>query len=1190
MTLSQGFWTVLGQIVFVASLVVLPVYFLSRRTKKEVSRSERQRATEAGQTEAPNRLLRGIAEASSLLFSNSAFGEQVAAVLAKLGGALSADGACLFEFHPHPQTGETVWSLRYQWRAAGVVTQSNNPELQNRLPYQPWFQTLQSGKAINMQSGESPESLQPCLADPGVQSLMEVPVFVEGGLWGFLGFYSSNAERNWARQEIAVLETAATILGGALQRLRAETSIKESEQRYRQLSLEKERQAKELALLLELKQALATDLEPTAVFRNVVEAVAQLFGYNLVSIYLREDQELVLQHQLGYPEMIARVPLDRGIAARAVRSGKPILIKNAKDDPQFIYVLPDIISEVAVPFSVQGQVVGVLNVESCTRSFDQHDLSLLESVANQVGLALERSKLFASLVEQEQLYRTLLEILPVSVLLFDRQKIRYANPEALRVYGGTDEELVGQPLTRFETPGAPLSREAYLQVLDGKHIPLVEDQTTNLKGQKVSIEVSMRPVLFRGETLGLVVSQDIRERKQAEEALRASEARFRALVHNSSEIIYVLDAQGFIRYVSPNVRSVLGYNQEGHQQSPVHVLEAVHPEDQEAAQKALAELAASPGITLSYQFRIYDHRGRVRWVEVWGRNLLLEPEVAGLVFNIRDITRQKEAEEALLESEKRYRALTETLPDGVFLHDDAKIIYANPAGLLLAGATRPEELIGQPLERFISQESREQTAERLRRVLSGETVPQAEEVLLCLDGSEISVETSAAPVLVKGQRLALVTMRDISERKAYQSHIAYLAHHDPLTNLPNRRLLHERAEALLAQSQRSGRQAALIYFDLDLFKEVNDTLGHEAGDALLRQVALRVEASIRAGDTLARMSGDEFAILLADTGETGAAEAAQRVLKTLQEPFEVAGETVRISASLGLALYPRDGDNLEALLRAADTAMYRAKGEHGAYTFYSLELDPYPNERLSLIQELREAIYGGKLKLHYQPILDLHGGEPGRLEALARWPHPTKGMIPPSVFIPLALEANLIGDLDRYVLRQAVHDMAASDFEVAVNLSSRSLLDPNLVAWVRDTLKESGLEPRRLWLEITETALMKDWQRAAEVVSALHNLGVRLALDDFGSGYSSLTYIKHLKLDTIKLDRALVAGIGQDTRDESVMRAVVSLGKDLGLRLLAEGVETPQQLEWLRQAGCDLAQGYFIAKPMPIEEIPKDPG
>jgi len=436
--------------------------------------------------------------------------------------------------------------------------------------------------------------------------------------------------------------------------------------------------------------------------------------------------------------------------------------------------------------------------------------------------------------------------------------------------------------------------------------------------------------------------------------------------------------------------------------------------------------------------------------------------------------------------------------------------------------------------------------------------------------------------------LALFALLRVASREIQRT-----AYYDPLTGLPGRHFLREIAEATMARAHRVGMGMALVILDLDRFQEINDALGAPSGDLLLKKVGERLQADLRAGDMVCRLGGDEFALLVSDVNVGGVAEVAKRILLSFGEPFELPGhrQKVYVQASLGVALYPEDGADLEELMHAADVALRRAKQEDSGFAFYRPDYDHHTQDRLALQAALHQALKEDDLTLHYQSILDLQTGALDRAEALLRW-YRVGEMVMPGAFIPLAEESGLIQSLDRFVLRRATLEAVRLGLQISVNLSPKSLHAPEVVEWVRQALEESGLEPARLCLEITEVALRGDSgastlqterEQAIANLKALRALGVRIALDDFGSGYSWLSCLKHTPVDLLKMAPTFVAGIGKDPRDEEMIRSLIALGHGLGLKVLAEGVETPEQLAWLREAGCDLAQGYGVARPVPLE-------
>ncbi|WP_337867340.1 EAL domain-containing protein [Meiothermus sp.] len=540
--------------------------------------------------------------------------------------------------------------------------------------------------------------------------------------------------------------------------------------------------------------------------------------------------------------------------------------------------------------------------------------------------------------------------------------------------------------------------------------------------------------------------------------------------------------------------------------------------------------------------------------------------------------------EALREQEALYRTLLETLPDSVALYDGSKVLYLNPVGLRGLGYTRLDEVVGQPLTQFVHPASLPRVAERIQRILGGEPDDVEEIRLLARDGRELEVEALGVLVQIAGNKQVMISIRDVGERKRQQARIEYLAYHDPLTDLPNRRKLWAVAETVFVADRRKRETPALIYLDLDNFKVVNDTLGHQVGDELLRQIALRIKEVLRQDDLLARMGGDEFAVLLASADRISATATARRVNGVFDTPFTLGNQAIHAQASLGVALYPEHGQTLDELARAADVAMYQAKQARTGIAIYDPAQDLNSLERLETVQQLRKTIQEGCFLIQYQPILSIPDRVVSKWEALVRWEHPTRGLLRPNEFVPLAEESGLIGELDLAVLKQAVQDQKRLGGELTINFSAVTLAHPNWVREVVRSLVDETLQPSMLWLEITESALLPERQKWLGGLVALRGLGVRVALDDFGMGYSSLAHLKQVPVDLIKIDKSFVAEIGQSQASEDILRAMLQLASAFGLKTLAEGVENRAQLEWLARHGCHYAQGYYIGLPVAVEQ------
>lgn len=534
---------------------------------------------------------------------------------------------------------------------------------------------------------------------------------------------------------------------------------------------------------------------------------------------------------------------------------------------------------------------------------------------------------------------------------------------------------------------------------------------------------------------------------------------------------------------------------------------------------------------------------------------------------------------------ERIRRLANAAYEGLVVVQSGRINDANAAFCELAGASL-SDLVGRPLfGEILTFDEASPNREDVRRegflqpVAGGREIPVEVFSRLMDDGAR--VETSGLTVLA---------VRDLRERRAAEEKIRYLAEHDGLTGLLNRNSLQMRLAAAIDRVEASGESLAVICIDLDHFKEANDQHGHLAGDALLVETARRLQSTVQAPSFAARLGGDEFIVVQVAGGDqpAAAAELAGRLIETLGAPVAHEGQELALGSSLGVSLYPDDGRTVEALMANADMALYRAKESgRGAYRFFKREMDDTIRERRNLARDLRQGIADNELLVHYQPLARAADGDVCGFEALVRWKHPTRGMIPPLEFIPVAEENGLIGALGDWVLRQACADAAAWEkpLRIAVNLSPLQLHNPALPSLVHEVLITTGLSPSRLELEITESALFKDYQRALDNLRRLKALGVRIAMDDFGTGFSSLSTLQSFPFDKIKIDKSFVENIHRHDRATVIVRAVLGLGRSLEIPVVAEGVETEEQILFLRGEDCAELQGYAIGRPTPVDGL-----
>ncbi len=599
-----------------------------------------------------------------------------------------------------------------------------------------------------------------------------------------------------------------------------------------------------------------------------------------------------------------------------------------------------------------------------------------------------------------------------------------------------------------------------------------------------------------------------------------------------------------------------------------------------------------------YERAITDAAGTQRHLEVHLLPHVPEggAEPVGAFVLISDISRHRESEAALRDSEERLAKFMHASAEGIVFHQGGFITDANPPLLALLGYTL-SEMLGRPALDFVAPGQRERVAE----VMAASAEVAYDTALLHRNGHELPVEFIVRTMNFHGERLRMTIVRDLRDREQAQQRIQHLALHDALTGLPNRMAFDMRAQGLLAQAQARGEALALMFIDLDHFKRVNDSLGHPVGDVLLQTVASRITHTLRAqavdtapapvlrgADLVARFGGDEFVLLLAGNPNPAAAQAvAAKLLAEIGAPLQVEGALISVTPSIGVALYPQHGCTPAELIKHADIAMYRAKQQGRAHcSFFEPAMGEVARAELAMESRLAQAIRDGEFLLHFQPQIALSDGRLLGVEALVRWQHPERGLVGPDEFIPLAEAHRLILPIGAWVLREALrcavswHASGLARVPVAVNLSTLQFQAPRFVEAVEQALADACATGSMLELELTERMLMDDVSSVREALQRLKALGVGIAIDDFGTGYTSLALLKHLPIDRLKIDRSFITDLPADAGSAAIAHAIVSLGKSLGLQVVAEGVETPAQREWVRSRGCDAEQGFIEGQPM----------
>lgn len=659
-----------------------------------------------------------------------------------------------------------------------------------------------------------------------------------------------------------------------------------------------------------------------------------------------------------------------------------------------------------------------------------------------------------------------------------------------------------------------------------------------------------------------------------------------------------IDELGTMEFVSEGCLKLTGYHpDELIFDSRISYGQITHPDDLERVNTSI-HAALEERNSYDTEYRIIRADGSIRWVSERGVGVFDQHgQRIAIEGFIQDITDRISTNKALHEALRRYRSIFEHATEGIFqTTPNGRYIDANPALARIYNYPNPEAMIAALRDirhqLYVNQSRRD---EFVRLMFEHGSVRNFESQVYRQDGSIIWISENARAVTDSNGAVQFYegTVVDITERKYHEEELQYQASHDILTGLPNRMLLMDRIERAISRAKRESQKVAVVFVDLDHFKLINDSLGHHAGDRLLLEISSRLSTCIRHQDTVARLGGDEFVLVLTEqANEPGVIHIIRRLLEVISQPWVDEQHEYSLSCSIGISCFPCDGDRADTLLQCADAAMYEAKNAgRNTFHFYTPELNQAVTERLELANDLRRAVERDEFRVYYQPRVDVTDGRIIGAEALIRWQHPEKGLVAPDNFIPIAEETGLIVPIGQWILHEACRqnrawqDAGLPPISVSVNLSPIQFRQPGLIDAVTNALAQSGLAASYLELELTESFFMQDAERINVAITALKSLGVALAIDDFGTGYSSLSYLKRFPVNHLKIDKSFVQEIDINPDDAAIVRAIITLGHELGLKVVAEGVETQANYEFLQQHHCDEIQGYYFSRPVPAPNM-----
>lgn len=798
------------------------------------------------------------------------------------------------------------------------------------------------------------------------------------------------------------------------------------------------------------------------------------------------------------------------------------------------------------------------------------------------------------LTMRKAMCETMFNITRDAVLFLDTHKqITAANPAAAQLFGYNANDLLGRTVESFwaqsydhcQINDERIANNKQGKRLEQKEVLFRKQDGTNFWGKSIRATISNKTSLTQGY---VTLVHDISALVHAENNIVAAEQELTTILNSLQDVYYRADLDGTILKVSPSLVKVMGY-------TPEEVLGTnladyyINPRDRV---EFLRYLENQGGVVENYEGRLRRKDNSTIWVATNAHYVLDgSGNVIGVEGTSRDISRLKEAEDL----RSRFGRILDHSSNEIYVFstDDLRFVQVNRGARINLGYSHKELEQLTPVD--ISPEfDKENFQQLLHPLRSGESEQLVFKTThLRKDGSDYPVEVRLQHSQQESPPVFLALVQDISERIGNEKRLQYLAHHDALTALPNRVLFMDRLEQCIGRAKRHNKSLAVLFLDLDRFKVINDTLGHDVGDRALQALAERLKSCICTGDTVARLGGDEFAIVLEDIQSSDdVAPTAKKILQVLSRSFLLDDTELFITTSIGISLYPNDGTDSQTLLKHADVAMYRAKDDgRDRYQFYSSEMSAKALEKLVLETSLRKALEREEFVVHYQPQMDLKRNRIVGVEALLRWEHPSIGIIPPEQFIPMLEETGLIVPVGEWVLDTACRQNKewnkkdSRPLRVSVNLSARQTSVSTFVTSVENALKRTQMDPRLLELEITESILLHNIKSTVHAMEQISELGVRFAIDDFGTGYSSLSYLKRFPIDTLKIDRSFIRDLHQDPDDATLVEAIIAMSLALNLNVVAEGVETVEQAKFLTAHFCHVAQGHLLSQPVPARKI-----